>query len=580
MVAYFGHKETPPNEVLPAVTIEAPVSPAHRGFGMHPKSDHLDRRRTADRTSTESFERGLALRAGEARLRPQSSGFLSALIPRASSMATSYVSWSTSEQTQPSMSQARNGRDASSTPETIRNGLQETGVFNGTGKSMSGRETNAVPAEKSKSQKQHCVGTGVSARPGRDSHQASPVQSRGIIRYQDKGVMTAADLPPVPNDQLEVKPAELPSKGHNNAFDGGVGSVKGSVNTQELPAPIAAADNADQNGQGVPNRLPPDQRNEQGLTADHASERMPVNIVPTIVSTQTSSAAKQPRLHVSVPDDDICWNSNGMEAVAPAPERAGEALCKPSSTIDGPARNLESRETALRSQQAQHSTPFSVISGAPSLSKTAWRSSTLCDEVLNRDLIPGPSTALYDEYTEFMGAQPRIQFGSGEEDAFRPPLPLLQEPRFRGHRHDQIMGYRDHSRRIDTPLSQPHESLADFIARAEQDAFGNRSEEGVTNSSHGSALNGRRFDTRYSKTPYTESPLPDEFAVSERQPEHSSWHITDSANNNHKRTQRLPVAGYNRSFEIDFLSSRTQLNEAGQDDELAEGRELWPPNLF
>ncbi|KAF0326243.1 hypothetical protein GQ607_006446 [Colletotrichum asianum] len=440
---------------------------------------------------------------------------------------------------------------------------------------MSGRETNAVSGEKSKSQKQHCVGTDVSARPGRDSYRASPVQLRGIIRYQDKGVMTAADLPPVPNDQLEVQPAELPSNGHDNACDSGVSSVKGSVNPQELPASIAAADNADRNGRGVSNRLPPDQRNEQGLTANHVSERMPVNTVPKTMSTQTSSAAKQTQLHISVLDDDICGNSNGT--VAPAPERAGEALCKPSTTVDGPGRNLESREAALRSQQAQHSTPLSVTSGASSLSNTAWRSNTLSDEVLNRDHIPGPSTALYDEYTEFMGAQPRIQFGSGEEDAFRPPLPLLQEPRFRGHRHGQIMGYK---RRIDTPLSQPRESLADFIARAEQDAFGNRSEEGVTNSYHGSALNDSRLDARYSKTSYTEGPLRDKLAVSERQPEHSSWHITNSANNNKKRTRQLPVAGDKTSFEIDFPSSRTQLNEADQDDELAEVRELWPPNLF
>ncbi|EQB58142.1 hypothetical protein CGLO_01647 [Colletotrichum gloeosporioides Cg-14] len=55
------------------------------------------------------------------------------------------------------------------------------------------------------------------------------------------------------------------------------------------------------------------------------------------MSTQTSSAAKQPQLHVYVADDAICGNSNGMEGVAPAPERAGEALCKPSTTIDGPA---------------------------------------------------------------------------------------------------------------------------------------------------------------------------------------------------------------------------------------------------
>ncbi|KAL3300933.1 hypothetical protein RB213_001539 [Colletotrichum asianum] len=52
------------------------------------------------------------------------------------------------------------------------------------------------------------------------------------------------------------------------------------------------------------------------------------------MSTQTSSAAKQTQLHISVLDDDICGNSNGT--VAPAPERAGEALCKPSTTAHQP----------------------------------------------------------------------------------------------------------------------------------------------------------------------------------------------------------------------------------------------------
>ncbi|KAH0436800.1 hypothetical protein CcaCcLH18_04126 [Colletotrichum camelliae] len=545
MVAYFERKETPPNELLPVIPTEAPVSSAHRGFGTHPKSDHLDRRRKADRTPTESFERGLALRADEARLRPQSSGplSLSALIPRTNSMATSYVSWSTSEQTQPLMPRACNGRDASSTPETIRNGLRETGVFNGTGKSMSGRETSAVSVEKSKSRERLCVDT-------------------GIIRYQDKGVMTAADLPPLPTDQLEVKLAELPSNGHNSACDRGV------------------TDNSDQNGQGVSSKLTPDQRNEQGLIANHVAEQMPVDIVPTTTSTQTPTGAKQPQLHVPVPDDDICGNGDSMEAVAPARERADEAFCKLSTTIERPGRNLESREAALRSQQAQHSRPLSVTIGAPSLSDTTWRSSTLCDGVLIRDHIPGPSTALYDEYTDFMGAQPLSQFGSDEKDAFRPPLPLPQEPRFRDHGRDQIVGNREPSRRIDTPLSQPRESLADFIARAEQDAFGNRYKEGATNSYHGTALNDTRLDIRYPKIPYTENHLRNELAVSERQPEHSSWHIMDSVNKKRKRTERLPVAGYNRGFEIDFPPNRTQLNQVDQDDELEEVRELWPPNLF
>ncbi|KAK2778208.1 hypothetical protein CKAH01_03164 [Colletotrichum kahawae] len=361
MVAYFERKETPPNELLPVIPTEAPVSSTHRGFGTHRKSDHLDRRRKADRTPTESFERGLALRADEARLRPQSSGplSLSALIPRTSSMATSYVSWSTSEQTQPLMPRACNGRDASSTPETIRNRLRETGVFNGTGKSMSGRETSAVSVEKSKSRERLCVDTDMSARPCRDSHQASPVQL-GIIRYQDKGVMTAADLPPLPNDQLEVKLAELPSNGHNSACDRGVSSSKGSVDIQQLLSPMVAADNSDQNGQGVSSKLTPDQRNEQGLIANHVAEQMPVDIVPTTTSTQTPTGAKQPQLHVPVPDDDICGSGDSMEAVAPARERADEAFCKLSTTIERPGRNLESREAALRSQQAQHSRPLSV----------------------------------------------------------------------------------------------------------------------------------------------------------------------------------------------------------------------------
>lgn len=125
---------------------------------------------------------------------------------RPSSRATSYMTWSTSNN-QPSMKYELMNRDPSSTPEPVREALRQTGVFDGTGLLGKDRlsQTGALPSDEPRGPAEDVLVHTSEGERRRSTSRNDAVRRVDIIRYQDKGIMTADDLPPKQPAQLNCQ---------------------------------------------------------------------------------------------------------------------------------------------------------------------------------------------------------------------------------------------------------------------------------------------------------------------------------------------------------------------------------------
>ncbi|KAK1597895.1 uncharacterized protein LY79DRAFT_321030 [Colletotrichum navitas] len=217
---------------------------------------------------TRSIVSEACLEGGETRQPPQIKSGRSTHPLRSSSRATSYITWSTSSNHQRTISDDNSDRSSSRTPETVREALWRSGVFGGTG--LRGKNPNF---EASFHQADDLCNHNKTFQ-GCEEH-VTLEKPTTIVRYTDKGVMTNNELhqPAVgskaPENSESPKPleamakAELPTQPEiNNTHSKNVQtycSAEVDCETNTLPKRADAATQASfglQSTEDVPNPAP------------------------------------------------------------------------------------------------------------------------------------------------------------------------------------------------------------------------------------------------------------------------------------------------------------------------------------
>ncbi|KAF6810699.1 hypothetical protein CSOJ01_06143 [Colletotrichum sojae] len=187
MLEYFGNGE-PPLTTLTGASCDQPCGDyenTNPNYQMGP--DCFDCWHETKQLSPNEAERDQGSLKREKRQRQRKPGSKAASHHRPSSRATSYMTWSTSNN-QPSTKHELLDRDPSSTPEPVREALRQTGIFDGTGLLGKDRlsQTGTLPSDGSRG---HAEDASVRTSQGerRTSNSRHDAARRTeIIRYQDK----------------------------------------------------------------------------------------------------------------------------------------------------------------------------------------------------------------------------------------------------------------------------------------------------------------------------------------------------------------------------------------------------------
>ncbi|WDK19010.1 hypothetical protein CGRA01v4_10297 [Colletotrichum graminicola] len=383
------------------------------------------------------------LEGGQTRQPPQIKSDRSTYPLRSSSKATSYITWSTSSNHQRTRSYGNSDRSSSSTPETVREALWRSGVFGGTG--LRGKNPNFKDSfHQADDLCNH------KTFQGYEQH-VTLEKPTTIVRYTDKGVMTDNELyqpaggSKAPENSESPKPsgamakAELPTQPViNNTHSKNVQTYCSAEVDCETNTPPKRADAATQASFGLQSTenvpTPAPSKFFQRTPAETPAINEPAYTRPDKIDMQSITAVR-PRI----------------EAIL-NPKFAKGAAAQP--------QNREVRNT--------ESTMFDVSRTPSSASESRHT-----DHLLAQDSMLFYRPSLFENIPPTRGSNSHET--SNEKDAISKlwtyPQMTLQGSQQKGHPSALAAQSHGSAPRSNVSQLQSSESMADFIARVDQDAL-------------------------------------------------------------------------------------------------------------
>lgn len=554
MSAFFDLKETPEEQITATAHGQLHEDNKYweikKGFGSDDRKEWCEGQRRHTRNSTEEKRersnqqqmlQDKEVNESIRRLRPSRS------------RATSYTTWSTSNNRQTLLPDRTGTRHPSSTPEPVREALRETGVFNGTG--ILGKDckseadllrANLCRQIQALSRNQNCKSNELDRNPP-----IVQVERPTIVRYQNKGVMAVSNpLPPLlvaGSHDLSIQTAanNKIGRGIQAECEAGLSHVK---DTSATRADIAAQ-----------TYLGPQYKQ---------------------ISTQTSPSTTQERSTRAHKTDVVTYStSKDFEAHAATAE-----VYQPSTEATSTFERLEEMADKLKNRQTGRPDPATTsISrwnsnegnlSTPSSDLLAQDSATHC-----RSAFPSVNVTESDPTNQFRTETSRH---SSESMPFPRAVPQLLSDGYQPKRLYYDLNAQGHgsTSRSSASRFQSLKSTMDFITRADQDTRGNQNQDFIYDGDITLRRNADHLETAPRCYDWQHTPRTEATAIS-RYPEVPGWYHLENAGAIGARVEQYPDAesyvqpdrNYHHPWQHQPVNQATQ-------HEQEEMHAFWRPNYF